>query len=159
MYLDNGRVLEHFHWGNLTWRSKGIRELAPEVYIEISPEAAQRKGLKTGDKVVVKSRVGRAVASVMVSDRVSSNRLYMGLHGQGEDAVNQLTGDERDPTSKTPAYKELPVSVEKLEGEYERRAPLPLSNYRHHVKSRVSQVGVKVEEKWKRADYPKQVGG
>jgi formate dehydrogenase major subunit len=158
MYLDNGRVLEHFHWGNLTWRSKGIRELVPEAYIEISPEAAQRKGLKTGDKVLVKSRVGRVVAGVMVSDRVSSNRLYIGLHGQGDDAVNQLTGDERDPTSKTPAYKELPVSVEKLEGEYERRAPLPVSNYRHHVKSRVSQVGVKVEEKWSRADYAQVKG-
>ncbi len=153
LYLDNGRVLEHFHWGNLTWKSEGISRLVPEVYVEISPEAAKKKGLNTGDKIVVKSRVGRAVATVMVSDRVLGNRLYMGLHGQGEDAVNQLAGDQRDPTSKTPAYKEIPVSVEKLEGDYVRRPPLPTMNYRNHLKNRVRQVGVKVEDKWARPDY------
>jgi len=153
LYLDNGRVLEHFHWGNLTWRSEGIKQLVPEAYVEISQEAASKKGLKTGDKVLIKSRVGKAVATVMVSERVSGNRLYIGLHGQGDDAVNQLTGDERDPTSKTPAYKELPVSVEKLEGEYLRKPPLPTSNYRNHLKNRVRQIGVNVEQKWKRQDY------
>lgn len=158
MYLDNGRVLEHFHWGNLTWKSYGISKLAPEVYVEVSPDAAARKNLKTGDRVVLKSRVGRAVASVVVTDRVSANRLYMGLHGQADDAVNLLSGDERDPSSKTPAYKELPVILEKLEGAHPGTPPLPAINYRHHIRNRVAQVGVNVEEKWKRADYARAAG-
>ncbi len=29
LHLNNGRLLEHFHEGNLTYRSEGIREKTP----------------------------------------------------------------------------------------------------------------------------------
>ena len=38
LHLNNGRVLEHFHEGNLTYRTEGIREKTPDTFVEVSPE-------------------------------------------------------------------------------------------------------------------------
>ena len=39
--LNNGRLLEHFHEGNLTYRSPGIKEKTPDTFVEVSPELAR----------------------------------------------------------------------------------------------------------------------
>ena len=33
LHLNNGRLLEHFHEGNLTYRTKGIREKTPDTFV------------------------------------------------------------------------------------------------------------------------------
>ncbi len=43
LHLNNGRLLEHFHEGNLTYRVKGIQEETPDTFVEISPELAQER--------------------------------------------------------------------------------------------------------------------
>src|SRR3979411_2814877 len=40
LHLNTGRLLEHFHEGNLTYRSPGIREKVPDTWVEVSPERA-----------------------------------------------------------------------------------------------------------------------
>jgi formate dehydrogenase major subunit len=45
LHLNNGRILEHFHEGNLTYRSKGIREKVPDTWVEVSPELAKERGV------------------------------------------------------------------------------------------------------------------
>jgi predicted molibdopterin-dependent oxidoreductase YjgC len=40
MQLNNGRLLEHFHEGNMTYRVNGIKEKTPDTWIEISPARA-----------------------------------------------------------------------------------------------------------------------
>jgi formate dehydrogenase major subunit len=35
-----GRLLEHFHEGNLTYRIEGIREKTPDTFVEVSPDLA-----------------------------------------------------------------------------------------------------------------------
>jgi len=154
VYLINGRVLEHFHWANMTGKSEGIIYKFPEAFLEISKEVAIEKGLNDGDEVEVRSSNGEMVKlKVMVSERLKGKRAFLALHSPPDRAVNKLTLDVRDPTSKTPAYKELPVSIEKIVSCTTCEKPLPINNPRFHKKS--PQVGVKVEEKWKRKDYQK----
>ena len=43
LHLNNGRLLEHFHEGNLTYRSPGIREKTPDTFVEVSPELASER--------------------------------------------------------------------------------------------------------------------
>jgi formate dehydrogenase major subunit len=43
LHLNNGRLLEHFHEGNLTYRSDGIREKTPDTFVEVSPELAAER--------------------------------------------------------------------------------------------------------------------
>src|SRR6266446_6798468 len=43
LHLNNGRLLEHFHEGNLTYRVDGIREKTPDTFVEVSPELAEER--------------------------------------------------------------------------------------------------------------------
>ncbi len=45
LHLNNGRVLEHFHEGNMTYRSPGIREKVPDTFLELSPALASERGV------------------------------------------------------------------------------------------------------------------
>lgn len=56
--LTTGRVLEHFHTGTMTRRSKVLNELVPVCLIEINPIDAGSLGLVEGDLVEVSSRRG-----------------------------------------------------------------------------------------------------
>ena len=152
LYLNNGRLLEQFHWGNLTSRDAGLMAKVPEMYLEVSPELARDRGLSDGDRVRVRSGSGAIRLRVLVTDRVQGKVMWVGIHDKGENAVNRLTLDARDPTTQTGAYKELPVALEKLPDEgAERASPLQPGNPRRF--HGVAQVGVQVAEKWKRPDY------
>lgn len=150
LYLDNGRMLEHFHWGNVSYRTAGIKEKVPNVFLEVSPELAKERGLNEGDLVRVVSPVGSIKARVVITNRVQGNTLFLAIHNNLEETINTLTTNVRDPVVKTPAYKELPVRIEKIE-EGKGIEPLPLINPRRY--KGVSQIGIKVEEKWKRPEY------
>jgi formate dehydrogenase major subunit len=151
--LDNGRMLEHFHWGNMTARSAGIEAKVPEIFVEVSPDLAQARDLHDGDLVRIASRVGALKAKTLVTPRVQGRTIFLALHDTGRMAVNQLTSDRRDPPTQTPAYKELPVKLEKISPGpgAEPEAPLPRTNPRFAERS--PQVGVEVERKWARSDY------
>lgn len=152
LYLNNGRMLEQFHWGNLTYRDAGITAKLPRMYLEVSPELARDRGLADGDTVRVRSANGAIRLNVLVTDRVQGKVMWVGIHEKGENAVNRLTSDARDPTTQTGAYKELPVALEKLSSAgAEGGSPLPPGNPRRY--RGVSQLGVQVAEKWKRSDY------
>lgn len=150
LHLNNGRLLEHFHEGNETYKTPGIRSKVPSTFVEISPELSKERDLETGDTVRITSRWGSLKTKVLVTDRVKGNELYMPMNGQGEEAVNILTSRIVDRTSNTPAYKELPVKIEKMR-EKSTGSPLPKSNPRFWKAN--PQVGVKVKEKWIRRDF------
>ncbi len=156
LHLNNGRVMEHFHEGNETYKSPGIKEIVPGTFLEVSPELAEQRGLSTGDEVRVISKWGDARVTVLVTDRVSGNEMYMPMNSSGDSAINRLTSRLMDPTAHTPAYKELPVRIEKISGK-RKQSPLPKSNPRNATPN--PQVGVLVEEKWKRPDYEEVTSG
>ena len=51
LLLNNGRMLEHFHEGNMTNKSAGILSKVSEVFVEISPELATERNVKDGGLV------------------------------------------------------------------------------------------------------------
>ncbi len=51
LHLNNGRLLEHFHEGNLTNRVAGIHEQTPDTWVEVSPELATERGIQSGTRV------------------------------------------------------------------------------------------------------------
>ena len=150
LHLNNGRLLEHFHEGNETYRSPGIKEKVPNTFVEISPELAKERMIENGDEVRLTSRWGHLKTRVLVTERVTGREMYMPMNDPGEEGINILTSRLMDPTAHTPAYKELPVKMEKIAG-VKPHIPLPITNPRYgHPRP---QVGVRIEEKWKRKDY------
>jgi len=150
LHLNNGRILEHFHEGNMTYRSEGIRHKVPSVWLEISPELAQERNIKDGALVRLTSPYGQVEVPVLITDRVKGNELYLPMNTRKDnEAVNRLTSSYHDIVTHTPNFKEMDVQLEILEPEGE--IPLPRQN--HRFGNRVPQVGVKVEEKWSRPGY------
>jgi len=147
-HLNNGRVLEHFEQGSMTYRSKGIREITPTNWVEVSPELAQKNGLKDGSVVHLRSLYGEATVPVVVTDRVHGDDLYMPMNSIVQ-PVNRLTSSKVDRATDTPAFKEVSVSLTVLPEQ--RENPLPWQNFRHGHPT--PQTGVEVERKWKRTDY------
>ena len=150
LHLNNGRILEHFHEGNLTYRSEGLTHKVPHPWLDISEELAKERGLEDGALVRLTSPYGEVKVRVMVTDRVIGNELYLTMNSsEDHEAVNRLTSSYHDTITHTPNYKEMGVKMEVLEPTGE--PPLPKVN--HRFGNRVPQISVKVEEKWKRSDF------
>ena len=49
LLLTTGRVLEHWHTGSMSHRSRVLEALSPESCVEISPADADRLGIVDGD--------------------------------------------------------------------------------------------------------------
>ena len=148
LHLNNGRLLEHFHEGNLTYRSPGIRAKTPDTFVEVSPELARARGIESGSLVQLTSRHGSVHVRALVTDRVRDGQLYMPMNST-ESPVNLLTGSHTDPFTHTPAYKETAVHMQVLMAKGE--SPLPRIN--HRFGHATPQNGVEVERKWRQSSY------
>lgn len=150
LLLDNGRLLEHFHEGNLTHKSEGLQYKLPKVFVEVSPELAKERGVQDGTLVRLISPYGAVRVPVLVTDRMEGKTVYMPMHSAShESAVNLLTGGAVDVATHTPAYKQTKVRMEVLTIEGEN--PLPKFNPRN--KTRTPQMGLEIYQKWERDDY------
>lgn len=172
LHVNNGRVLEHFHEGNLTLRSTGLTHLVPDTYVEMNRRTGEAYGgLATGDWVRLVSRHGELTARVLLSEEVADEQLWVPMQAA---EINSLTSNEVDPDSHTPAYKEIAVYLERADGPQEVRGgarrgadrgrkgardvqarpsgpPLPRNHHRYGHPT--PQAGVEVQRKWDRPDY------
>lgn len=110
--MTTGRVLYHWHAGEMTRRGRGLSEVYPESLMEISPEDALRLGIKDNQTIHVRSRRGRTSARAAVTPRVSPGLLFANFHFPGERNINNVTIAALDPISKIPEYKVCAVQIE-----------------------------------------------
>jgi formate dehydrogenase major subunit len=148
LHLNNGRLLEHFEQGSMTYRSPGIRAITPRNFVEVSPELAAERGITSGRHVQLTSPYGRVRVQVLVSDRVRGKQLYMPMNSI-EEPVNLLTSSHTDRATHTPAFKETSVHMTLLPEQGEN--PLPRQNFRFGT--RTPQAGVEIERKWAQTGY------
>jgi formate dehydrogenase alpha subunit len=112
--LTTGRVLYHWHGGEMTRRSQGLFEIYSESLVEISPDDAMRFSLDDGAAIRVSSRRGEMQARAVVTDRVSPGIVFGNFHFPGTANVNNLTIAALDPIAKIPEYKVCAVRVEPI---------------------------------------------
>ena len=146
-HLNNGRLLEHFHEGNMTGHSPGLRAKVPDAFLEISAELAQERGIENGTWVRIVSRRGAIKVRAQISDRVHGRELYLPMNSRTE-PVNRLTGDHVDKDTDTPAFKELAVYLEVLQGD----KPV-LGRNHHRFGHPTPRSGVEARRKRQRDDY------
>ncbi|TDL83123.1 formate dehydrogenase subunit alpha [Peribacillus frigoritolerans] len=149
IHVNNGRLLEHFHEGNMTYKSKGISSKTPSTFLEVSPELAEERGIKDGSLVRLISPYGKVKVQCVVTERVKGKEVYLPMNDSGESAINLITSSYADKDTDTPAYKEVKAKLEVLE--INGVNPLPKTNFRYGNPN--PQRGVEVERKWKRTDY------
>jgi predicted molibdopterin-dependent oxidoreductase YjgC len=111
MVLSTGRVLYHWHGGEMTRRAKSLLEIYSEALIEINPDDAQHMGVDGYKRVRVSSRRGSIEAEAWITDRVPPGMVYANFHFPDASA-NELTIAALDPIAKIPEYKVCAVKVE-----------------------------------------------
>ena len=115
LVLTTGRVLYHWHGGEMTHRARNLEAMYPEALIEINPKDAQEAGIGNGKLMKMASRRGEIVAKADVTDRVEPGLVFSTFHF-AESAANFLTNPALDPQAKIPEYKVCAVKVEAVEG-------------------------------------------
>jgi formate dehydrogenase alpha subunit len=111
LVLITGRIREHYNNGSMTRRSSGIAQIVPMERVEISPEDAERLGIKDRARVKISSRRGQVITRAKVTDRSQAGNIFMTFHHQSA-LTNDLTSAHRDPIMGTPEYKACAVRVE-----------------------------------------------
>ncbi len=113
LMLTTGRVIFHWHGGEMTRRARNLQAMYPEALIEINPKDALKAGIDNGQLMKVASRRGEIVAKAEVTDRVEPGLIFSTFHFP-ESAANFLTIRALDPQAKIPEYKVCAVKVEPL---------------------------------------------
>lgn len=111
MVLNTGRVLYHWHGGEITRRSKGLLEIYTKPLIEINPDDGDYLKLNNRNKVRITSRRGSIEAEAWITDRVPPGMVFANFHFP-EASANELTIDALDPIAKIPEYKICAVKIE-----------------------------------------------
>jgi predicted molibdopterin-dependent oxidoreductase YjgC len=112
--LSTGRVLYHWHGGEMTRRAEGLMAVYGQALIEVNPDDAIKLGLNGVKRVRVTSRRGSIEAEAWVTDRVPPGMVYANFHFP-ESNANELTLGALDPVAKIPEYKISAVKVERVD--------------------------------------------
>ncbi|MEV4554577.1 molybdopterin-dependent oxidoreductase [Nonomuraea wenchangensis] len=110
VHLTTGRVLAHYQSGAQTRRIAPLVQAAPEPFVELHPDLAERLEIAAGDVVRLTSRRGEARAVARISDAIRRDTVFMPFHWEG---ANRLTNPALDPTSRMPEFKVCAVRVER----------------------------------------------
>jgi formate dehydrogenase major subunit/formate dehydrogenase alpha subunit len=111
LMLTTGRVIYHWHGGEMTRRARGLEAVYPEALIEINPKDARQAGIGDGQLMQVASRRGEITAKAQVTDRVEPGLIFATFHFP-ESAANFLTNPALDPQAKIPEFKVCAVRIE-----------------------------------------------
>ncbi|MFO1467206.1 MAG: formate dehydrogenase subunit alpha [Steroidobacteraceae bacterium] len=112
LLLTTGRVLTQYNVGaqtrrtpNVTWHS--------EDRLEIHPDDAENRGIRTDDWVGISSRAGHTVLRAEVTEHVQPGVVYTTFHFP-ESGANIITTDNSDWATNCPEYKVTAVQVVKV---------------------------------------------
>jgi anaerobic selenocysteine-containing dehydrogenase len=119
--LITGRTVYHFHTRTKTARAQQLQHAAPEVWVEMSEQDAQRLGIGEGDLVEVSTPRGCVVCAARICG-IRDGVLFVPFHygywdtdGRAHHrAGNEMTLTDWDPVSKQPIYKTAAARLRKV---------------------------------------------
>ena len=123
------RLTEHWQTGGLTRNLPWLVETMPKMFVEISKELAEEKGIVSGDNVVIENNRGAITAYAMVTGRIKPltsggqkiHQIAAPWHwGYGSTCsvggmANDLTPNVGDANTHIPEYKTFLVDIRKQE--------------------------------------------
>ncbi len=112
--LNTGRVLEHWHTGSMTRRSRALSQIEPAAFAALNPSDLHRLSVGSGDHIRVSSRRGTIELAARADDSIEAGCVFIPFHFR-EAAANVLTTDALDPFGKIPEFKFCAVKIERVE--------------------------------------------
>ncbi|MEJ2100785.1 MAG: molybdopterin dinucleotide binding domain-containing protein, partial [Desulfobacterales bacterium] len=90
LYLTTGRLLYQYHTGTMSMKTGGLNEIAPEAFVEISPQDARKLKVEEGSRVNIDSRRGTIQARIKISRKAVTGTVFIPFH-YAVAAANRLT--------------------------------------------------------------------
>jgi formate dehydrogenase major subunit len=109
LVLVTGRILQHYNAGTMTRRTANAA-LVDRDLLEVHPLDAERLWISDGDRVSVRSRVGRIEVEAKVTERIEPGHVFTTFHFP-ETRTNLLVGQSADVNTSCPEYKVIAVDV------------------------------------------------
>ena len=101
-----------FHSGKMSLEAEGLRRIANEGLLRISPADAAQLGVKDEETVKVRSSQGEAVIKVKIDGRYPPGLVFF-PDSFNEPPVKDLLSVEIDPVTRVPYFKQCMVEIEK----------------------------------------------
>jgi predicted molibdopterin-dependent oxidoreductase YjgC len=109
--LTTGRTFMQYNCGTMTRRTKaGWAE--PENFVQLSAQDAQKLGIKSGDRVRVRTRRGELIVKAQIAE-IAEGVVWMPFH-YAESPTNLLTNDAVDPICGITELKVCAAAVERV---------------------------------------------
>ncbi|GAB3290047.1 molybdopterin oxidoreductase family protein [Parasphingorhabdus pacifica] len=115
LYATTGRVLAQYQSGAQTRRVDELNSAAPEPFVEVHPDTAERAGIRGGRLAVISSPRSSVVARVRLVGTLRTDTVFLPFHFPGEGRANLITSDALDPRSKMPGFKVCSARIEPYE--------------------------------------------
>ena len=109
LLLTTGRILTQYNVGTQTRRTENV-EWLNEDQLEIHPSDAEMRGVRSGDRVSISSRMGEIVLPALVTERVVPGVVYTTFHHPAT-GTNVVTTDLSDWATNCPEYKVTAVEI------------------------------------------------
>lgn len=112
LVLTTGRILEQFHTGTMTRKTKGLDNLAgPRAMVSVHD--AEALGISNGQMLKVSTRRGEIEIAAFVTKRMQQGVVFIPFHFV-ESPVNRLTTTATDPHAKIPEFKVAAVRIDPI---------------------------------------------
>jgi formate dehydrogenase alpha subunit len=109
--LTTGRTFMQYNCGTMTRRTKAGRA-EPENFVQLSAQDAQKLGIKSGDRVRVRTRRGDLIVKAQIAE-IAEGVVWMPFH-YAESPTNLLTNDAVDPICGITELKVCAAAVERV---------------------------------------------
>jgi formate dehydrogenase major subunit len=109
--LTTGRTFMQYNCGTMTRRTKAGRA-EPENFVQLSAQDAQKLGIKSGDRVRVRTRRGELIVKAQIAE-IAEGVVWMPFH-YAESPTNLLTNDAVDPICGITELKVCAAAVERV---------------------------------------------
>jgi assimilatory nitrate reductase catalytic subunit len=123
LLLNTGRMRDQWHTMTRTGLSPRLGSHAPEPFISVNPQDAQRLGLAHGGFSHIASPFGAAVLRVHTTDTQEQGCVFAPIHWSDETSaqgrIGALVNPAIDPYSGQPELKATPVRLAPLQFERE----------------------------------------
>ncbi|MDH3870921.1 MAG: nitrate reductase catalytic subunit NapA [Gammaproteobacteria bacterium] len=114
LWLNTGRVLEHWHTGTMTRRVPELHRAVPTAVVFMHPDDAGKRGLQRNDVAWLESRRGKvkAVVETQGRNRPPRGTTFVPFFDEGV-FINKVCLDVTCPMSKETDFKKAAIKVYK----------------------------------------------
>ncbi len=113
LILTTGRLLEHWHTGSMTVRSKVLSTIEPQPYVNMSRNEMKKNNVSQDEMVELSTRRGKVSVKVRLDKMIPDGMVFMPFCFENAPA-NLLTNQALDPDGKIPELKYCAAKVEKI---------------------------------------------